>query len=756
MLQDALSGRNCGAIVFAALASVALLANGAHAETKQPPSTKKSGTKIWVEGDSIKSSTGSTISTGGGSTRTTSGDHCSYQAHTAQQALKDKDYKTAFAGYDEAIAWTKKTCGITIDDFQFFENYKGRAKASAGLGDDVAAARDIALLLTGGTFAGQRLTRDFVWMTQALDGAIKKQPENASFYRARAEIRDARADDFWIKNETDREMSFRKLSLDDRNAELRFSKTDQERASALADRHFLHKALKNPDQAYADISKAIELDPKGEYYRRRALFNKDRKGLIPRTEAVVDIEKAIALEPEKFMYYKLAAEIHEGAGETDKAIDSLSKGVALLSPKAPMYTSFMSKRAELYRAQGQLDEAAKDYATLSESSPRNAKWRARRTLILLEQGRDDDANKERGMIKAVEAKVPYSKQTLYSEAFLCDATEAYTKRRAKAGDAIAPADMRTAWNMGATLSLAPLLAFVGKPDPQLTKAWNALSTYIRNAQKKAGQKPGGLAEIPKLDGSATEQLVKMLNFVDAQLKTVEQVVRDDMGTQAGAMVAVSAAAHEAEVLSRLGTPNRTLRSVWTIADAGPQTGVACAVWANPMSKALNSLGDKPKKGETQEAWTATKTALKKEIYRLRANAKQSATKTKPDAQTKTSAKTSPETKQANAKPDAKPSAERTRIHARHILVKTEDEAKTIVEQLKGGADFVDLAKKKSIGPSAPQGGDLGFFGRGQMVPEFEKAAFALKPGQISEPVRTQFGWHIILVEEAQTSASKGP
>jgi len=86
------------------------------------------------------------------------------------------------------------------------------------------------------------------------------------------------------------------------------------------------------------------------------------------------------------------------------------------------------------------------------------------------------------------------------------------------------------------------------------------------------------------------------------------------------------------------------------------------------------------------------------------------------------------------------------IKASHILVKTEDEAKKISDQLKKGGDFAKLAKEKSIDPgSAKNGGDLGFFSKGQMVPEFEKIAFNLKVGQISEPVKTQFGYHIIKV-----------
>ena len=87
------------------------------------------------------------------------------------------------------------------------------------------------------------------------------------------------------------------------------------------------------------------------------------------------------------------------------------------------------------------------------------------------------------------------------------------------------------------------------------------------------------------------------------------------------------------------------------------------------------------------------------------------------------------------------------VRARHILVETEDEAKAIEEELKKGADFAELAKKKSKDPGASDGGDLGFFTKEQMVPEFSAAAFALEPGKISDPVKSQFGWHVIKVEE---------
>jgi peptidyl-prolyl cis-trans isomerase C len=90
------------------------------------------------------------------------------------------------------------------------------------------------------------------------------------------------------------------------------------------------------------------------------------------------------------------------------------------------------------------------------------------------------------------------------------------------------------------------------------------------------------------------------------------------------------------------------------------------------------------------------------------------------------------------------------VRARHILVDTEDEAKAILDQLKGGADFATLAKEKSKDPGAAEGGDLGYFGKEQMVPEFAEVAFKMYPGQLSNPVKTQFGWHVIKLEDRRT------
>ncbi len=95
---------------------------------------------------------------------------------------------------------------------------------------------------------------------------------------------------------------------------------------------------------------------------------------------------------------------------------------------------------------------------------------------------------------------------------------------------------------------------------------------------------------------------------------------------------------------------------------------------------------------------------------------------------------------------------REEVHARHVLVQNEADAKAVIEDLRKGGDFAEVAKKRSSGPSAANGGDLGYFTREQMVPEFAEAAFAMKTGEVSAaPVKTQFGWHVIKVEDRRTA-----
>lgn len=97
---------------------------------------------------------------------------------------------------------------------------------------------------------------------------------------------------------------------------------------------------------------------------------------------------------------------------------------------------------------------------------------------------------------------------------------------------------------------------------------------------------------------------------------------------------------------------------------------------------------------------------------------------------------------ANAEPQQE-------YNASHILVETEEKAQELIAELEGGADFAELAQEHSTGPSAPNGGQLGWFGKGTMVPEFQNAVEDMAAGAVSEPVQTQFGWHVIKLNETR-------
>lgn len=121
-------------------------------------------------------------------------------------------------------------------------------------------------------------------------------------------------------------------------------------------------------------------------------------------------------------------------------------------------------------------------------------------------------------------------------------------------------------------------------------------------------------------------------------------------------------------------------------------------------------------------------------------------------------------KEVKAYYDANPDefVDKEKIHARHILVKTEADADAIIKSMRGlsgdklRTEFIAQAKSKSTGPSAAKGGDLGYFPRGQMVPSFNDAAFAMKEGSIStSPVQSQFGYHVIYVEDKKAAKKLG-
>lgn len=105
---------------------------------------------------------------------------------------------------------------------------------------------------------------------------------------------------------------------------------------------------------------------------------------------------------------------------------------------------------------------------------------------------------------------------------------------------------------------------------------------------------------------------------------------------------------------------------------------------------------------------------------------------------------------SQAKVELDPNAQSyTKVNAAHILVSSESKAKALKNRIENGESFASVAKKYSACPSGEYGGNLGYFERGKMVKEFEDAAFSLPVGEISDPVRTDFGWHLIKVIDKQ-------
>ena len=147
------------------------------------------------------------------------------------------------------------------------------------------------------------------------------------------------------------------------------------------------------------------------------------------------------------------------------------------------------------------------------------------------------------------------------------------------------------------------------------------------------------------------------------------------------------------------------------------------------------LGD-----QIEELSTASRVTLDNEERALRAA--EEARRVVEEAMTDEAIQAAYDELYGNAEPE-------TEYNASHILVETEEEAAALVTELEGGADFAELAMEKSTGPSGPRGGELGWFGAGAMVPPFEEAVVSLDVGAISAPVQTQFGWHVIKLNETR-------
>ncbi len=525
---------------------------------------------------------------------------CHFIADAAEEALRAEQYALARSGFTKAIDWTRQNCAVPIDNTYLWMNYKGRAEASARLGDPVAAAQDIAQLTQSSTFQHKLGAADYDWIMQALEAAIEAQPESAAFYGARGAMYDAASFNYSMNNNVDQAAFYALLALNDRDSQVAYARSDGERAAALADRHLLHKNLNNRQLALNDITRAIELDPLADHYWRRALFRMDSGDTASFLDALEDVSMAIELEPERYWYHKLRTEIYQTMGNTDGAIDSLTEALAAVPPDNHLRSTYLTDRAGLLKQKGRLEEAANDYAALIEIRPNNAGWRFERMVLLLQQGLDEAAETERREIASLDGSLLRDRNNL------CTLSAAYERRHAATGRSARRDDMLRAWNQGQIVALVPLRHVVGNQDAKTAKAWDAMTEFVRTAQPVDDADTKSLDAIPAYTGSKSDQLRQALQFIDDQLAVAKDAADRSNGEQAGAVLVVSAFGHMAEALNRMGVSDLNARFGDSIARFGPPSGLPCELWIEPMLTTLSGAD----REAVVSAWSEAKSAFR--------------------------------------------------------------------------------------------------------------------------------------------------
>jgi tetratricopeptide (TPR) repeat protein len=376
---------------------------------------------------------------------------------------------------------------------------------------------------------------------------------------------------------------------------VKHARTDKERAEALAGRSFLYYSAKykfGPDDsqhALEDISAAIELDPKGEYYFHRVGLQKDPN------LALSDASKAIELKPENAWWYATRAHIREELKQPPQAaIDDLSTALAKTSPHNHNYPDYLSARAELFKQIGKLDAAEKDYAELIEYSPKSVSRRTDHLVILMALGRNKEAEVERKLIERIAPKA------LQNSSFVCKVADIRAKHADKPS-AATPKDLTTAWKLGEIVALVPLQHLKGKPNANADKAWGSVSNLVRAGEKATGKEPHGLDPIPEFKGPKIAQVRQAIAFIFQQRKKVEAVLAAKVGERAGAVFAISSAGFMALGLNTMGVPNLNNQLGEIIEKEAPLTGLPCRIWVDTAIKATSHA----KPADVVAAWNKT-------------------------------------------------------------------------------------------------------------------------------------------------------
>lgn len=496
-------------------------------------------------------------------------DTCWVTTATTDEALKAKKYREAIAGYTKAIDWTAKTCGQTLAAKNVFakeelkKSHLGRAIAATGQGDYDLAVRDIALLLDA-DFEGLWKIRPHMralfnndsmaqpapavfldWTLGVVNKAIERNPKTSVYRAARADIYEKRED-------------FQE-ALAERNAQVEYAQNNEDKARAYYDRAFTRYRIGDKEGRLADLSSGIGFDP----------------------------------EPEARRYADRAA-LYKQFGRIDEAIADYTK--AMSDETANRYKDYLKARADLYRENGKLDAAAKDFEKLVALNAKNADYLYGLLLVRTQQGDARQAKRLRAQIDKLKPDYLDNPER---------ACELATAGPAPTGPAIPPATLRDVWSMGEVAALAPIQHLIGKPNATIDKAWDVMSNLVRAEQKAAGEPPRGLAQIPKFDGSKSDQLKQTIGFIFRQAKVAEAALEKKYGKRAAAVFAVSNAGYLAATLNGMGVPNVNVQLGKMIAADAPASGLPCGVWADTVAK----IEGKAKPAEITKTWdTGRKTA----------------------------------------------------------------------------------------------------------------------------------------------------
>ncbi len=423
-------------------------------------------------------------------------------------------------------------------------------------------------------------------------------------------------------------------------------------------------------------------------------------------DALADLNRAIELDPQE-NYFSHRAFVHKRLGDADGAIADIGKAMQLSGASGRFYLDLAYRRAELYEQTGRLNDASLDVNNILLLKPDHSEAQGLRIVVLHRQGDDDQALKLLETLKRDDPKRFSAIQPKIGA--LVDLLQALEQAKYMIPDVAGKA-----WNMGKIVSTVPLAHLFGRKDPKIRPAWNALSDYVKQRARVDADLPSdGLAPLPQFSGDVSRKLIATLEFIDQQQSILGDALAGDMGDYARNVLALSSASHQLQALTLAGVKGAGDRFSEPVRDAAQAVALPEDIW-RPFLMAAESQD----KARTKETWSA----FRQKFARL---LEHNTSKTKA------------------------PAIQAARqIRTRHILIDSEEKALSLLAQLNGGADFAELAKQHSIDKgSGRMGGDLGFFGRGVMVKPFEDAAFALKPGEISRPFKTQFGWHIVKLEE---------